>query len=345
MSWLSSFGRMEVEERQWRKGPRRVRPFITRTRIKPRGLSRRMQRLVTDMGADNGFGRAAEKMKEHHGVEVPVETLRQCVLRHAMAMAREADKAPACTKLKAQGPEWIVAAADGTMVPIVRTGEAPEGADKRKHRKLAWEEMRLVAAQAHGQSRACYDATLGSVEDAGRRWSRVAGMAGWALNTRIHALGDGAEWIARQAKEAFGACHRYTVDLYHVCEYLSRAAPEPGKSRAYVARHREALKQNQTDKVLASLRKREEEAEWPESEAPVRAALRYLENRREQLDYAHALNNNLPVGSGMIESGHRHVLQARLKRSGAWWTPDNVHAMAQLRVCRANGLWHSYWSN
>jgi len=27
------------------------------------------------------------------------------------------------------------------------------------------------------------------------------------------------------------------------------------------------------------------------------------------------------VGSGLIESGHRHVLQARLKIPRAWWNP------------------------
>jgi hypothetical protein len=308
-------------------------------------MSRRLQRLVTDMGADSAFASAAQKLREHHGVEVAVENVRQCVLGHARKMAERADEAPAHTRLKAAGPEWIVAAADGTMVPLVSTQEAPAGADKRKHRKLAWEEMRLVAAQAHGVSSRRYDATLGSVEDAGKRWSRVAGMVGWALNTHIHAIGDGAEWIARQARQAFGTRHRYTVDLYHVCEYIAQAAPDPGKSREYVARQREALKRNQSGKVIASLAKRAESSEVPEEEAPVRRALRYLENRHEQLDYAYALEHGLPVGSGMIESGHRHVLQARLKRPGAWWRADNAHAMAQLRVIRANNLWHAYWLN
>ena len=72
--------------------------------------------------------------------------------------------------------------------------------------------------------------------------------------------------------------------------------------------------------------------------------MRYLENRPEQLDYAHALAHDLPVGSGLIESGHRHVLQARLKTSGAWWTEPNAHALCQLRTLRANRLWEKYWS-
>jgi len=39
------------------------------------------------------------------------------------------------------------------------------------------------------------------------------------------------------------------------------------------------------------------------------------------------------------------VEEGVVKKAGAWWLPDNAHAMAQLRVCRANGLWQSLWRN
>lgn len=46
----------------------------------------------------------------------------------------------------------------------------------------------------------------------------------------------------------------------------------------------------------------------------------------------------------MIESGHRHVLQARLKKAGAAWLIDTADKMANLRVLRANGQWLSLWN-
>jgi hypothetical protein len=79
------------------------------------------------------------------------------------------------------------------------------------------------------------------------------------------------------------------------------------------------------------------------AEAPVRTAHRYLTERRGQLDYAGARARGLPIGSGEIESGHRHVVQQRLKLAGAWWKEPNAEAMLGLRVGRANGLWESYW--
>ncbi|MFZ4702281.1 MAG: hypothetical protein ACOYMG_19740, partial [Candidatus Methylumidiphilus sp.] len=62
----------------------------------------------------------------------------------------------------------------------------------------------------------------------------------------------------------------------------------------------------------------------------------YLRNRLSQLDYQGALEKGLPIGSGEIESAHRHVIQERLKLPGAWWTPANVEAMLALRLARAN---------
>ncbi len=56
------------------------------------------------------------------------------------------------------------------------------------------------------------------------------------------------------------------------------------------------------------------------------------------------LRLELPIGSGLIESGHRHVLQARLKKAGAAWLVENADEIANLRVLRANGDWLSLWN-
>ena len=227
---------------------------------------------------------------------------------------------------------------------IVNTATAPPGTDRRKHRKVRYQEARLVAACAQGRATTHDGATLHDVTEAGLRWAQVVKAAGWGLNSQIHALGDGATWIAEQARLQFGTQGRFTVDRFHVCDYLTAAAPDPAHAKPFVAPLREALRASDHLTVLATLRPREEPPDCPDEQAPVRAALRYLGNRTDQLDYASALTHDLPVGSGLIESGHRHVLQARLKKAGAWWTPVNVHAMCQLRTLRANLHWNHYWS-
>ena len=75
----------------------------------------------------------------------------------------------------------------------------------------------------------------------------------------------------------------------------------------------------------------------------MRDAHRYLSERREHLDYAGARAAGLEIGSGDIESGHRHVIQHRLKLAGGWWREPNAQTMLGLRVSRANQLWSRCW--
>ncbi len=109
--------------------------------------------------------------------------------------------------------------------------------------------------------------------------------------------------------------------------------------------HKALLKTNQAKAVLQALAPHREAADKPDDEAPVRACYRYLTNRLGQLDYLGALSNNLPIGSGEIESAHRYIVQERIKRPGAWWKPKNAINIIALRIADANGAWDRYWDS
>jgi hypothetical protein len=65
--------------------------------------------------------------------------------------------------------------------------------------------MRLVAVYAQTSATNVYAATFGSVEAVGRRWGHCARDAGWGLNSQIHTLGDGVDWIRLQSKQCSGS--------------------------------------------------------------------------------------------------------------------------------------------
>ena len=81
-----------------------------------------------------------------------------------------------------------------------------------------------------------------------------------------------------------------------------------------------------------------------DDQAPVRICHRYLGARKDQLNYAEALAEGLPIGSGEIESAHRYVAQKRLKLPGAWWLVQHAEHMLALRINRLNGDWDAYWA-
>ena len=308
--------------------------------MQPRACSLRLQRLACDFALEEPLGRAVTRLHEHHGVTLAPSTVRTLTLRHAGALRDEQLTRPAVRTLPSRGAAQIVVESDGTMLPHVEF--APGSGDRRKRRRVAWRETRLLAAQADGQTQTYYAVSCGELAETAAQWLHTARQAGWAADSYLHAVGDGAEWIARLSETCFGAQGRYLLDLYHVSEYLAAAAPADQPD--FLSRQKAHLCAGQAAAVIAALATRLEPADTPDPAAPVRAAHRYLSNRPDQLDYPTAITRRLPLGSGLIESGHRHLLHKRLKIPGGAWLRPNAEAIAHARAVRANGGWSSYWA-
>ena len=302
---------------------------------------------MVDFGADDPFAGAAQKLKEHYGIDVPVDTVRTTTEKHGSVIQIHT---PLETVMPERpGVDQLIAELDGSMIPTVETapvGDTTEKIDRRKTRKLGWKEARLCLVHPPGSVTPFFGATFGGPDEAGQHLMHCAIQAGAGIHTKFHCVGDGASWIASQAEQQFGLQARYLIDFCHLCEYLAPAAERiAGKDKpAWMAQQKQKMKENQTVAVVESLRPFLEDETVPETDAPVRACHRYITNRPTQFDYQTAMQLGLPIGSGEIESAHRYIMQARLKIAGAWWKLDNAAKMVALRVARANQHWNSYWN-
>jgi len=61
--------------------------------------------------------------------------------------------------------------------------------------------------------------------------------------------------------------------------------------------------------------------------------------------YTDALNKNLPIDSGTVESAGKHIVQQRLKQSGMRWSLPGAQAVLNLRTRHRNGQLEQYWEN
>jgi hypothetical protein len=332
-----------VRERIWCSPTKSyLRPLPGRLGVRPRGRSRRLDRVLTDFGCEHSFARAAESVREHYGIDVSASSVRAATLEHAQRAHRQMHQEyqEPFRVLPAVGAQHVIAQADGTLIRTVQPGP------RKGKRPREWREMRLVAAQAKDTTTAVYGATFGSVAEAGRRWGHCTRLVGWGSNTSIHVLGDGAEWIRLQSQEVFQSQGTFLCDFYHVSGYLGAAAEgcRPNQPQTWRRTQQKRLRRGAVEKVIEAMAPFLEGQGTPEEEAPVRNAHRYLTNRLDCLDYPRALRLGLPIGSGLIESGHRHVLQARLKKPGCAWLHDHADHIAHLRVLRANRKWQSLWN-
>ena len=324
------------------------RPFSSSAQIHCRGYSLPLQRAITDFGADVSFAKITEKLQEHYGITVPISSAQAITQRHAHAVkvSQKLEEKIPCE----YGVEQIIAEMDGTMIPIVKTQSSTDDdkiIDRRKTRACCWKEARLSLVEIPNQKTTIIGGTVGTVDEAGKQLLNGAIRAGIGKNTKVHGLGDGANWIVNQVMSLFGERASYLIDFYHLCEYLADAAPRTNKQlqKNWLKKQKTALKKNQVSKVLNDLSNRLEPEHLADKFAPVRVCSRYIKNRLEYMNYKGAIDADLPIGSGKIESAHRYVIQKRLKLTGSWWTLENADDMLALRILRVNNDWQSYWLN
>lgn len=324
-----------------------------------RGYSLPLQRIITDFGSDVPFGQIPGKLHEHHGIRVPVSSAQAITQQHAEKILQTELDTLKRDIPEADGVECLIVEMDGSMIPIVTTvrlsahveAEAisveGEEVDRRTTRQIGWQEARLVFARTPEQTYPVFGATFGSTDEAGEQLVASAIRVGMGQQTYVHGVGDGAPWIADQIAQRFGQPGRYVLDFYHLCDYLvdASAVCAPEHPKVWLEQQKQRLKRHHVAAVLKALRSHLEADTVPDKSAPVRSAYRYIHNRLEQLDYKGAIADELPIGSGEIESAHRYVIQQRLKRSGSWWKVENAWAMLALRVLRQNQDWQSYWLN
>lgn len=339
-----------------------LRPFSCGAKVKCRSYSHYLQRAIVDFGSDVSFQEAQKKVLEHYKVELPVSSIQVITENHAKGIFEFLEN----EKLEEGKAQQIIAEMDGSMVPVVDTAIPKEGkADKRKCRTTRWQEARLCFSRGAQQLTPIFYATMGNVERAGDLLYKAALRVGFGSKTKVHGLGDGAKWIEEQMKRVFGGQVKYLVDFFHTSDYLAKAAEHSWESQKIEWRkeQEELLKQNKIQDVLETIHRRlpfdwdakkelkksgkklNKAAEQKEEDTPVEKCYRYIFNRQSSLDYKSALENELPIGSGEIESNHRSVIQKRLKIAGAWWKPETAENMLCLRTLRANNDWSRYWSH
>lgn len=202
---------------------------------------------MVDFGAEESFARAAQSMREHYGLDVSVGRVRRQSLVHGAQLS--AMKVPPPKDSAAV----VVTQLDGSMIPIVEVSE--QSPDQRKGKELLWREVRLCLAREKESATPVYGATLGSAGLAGELWRQTAQAAGAGSKTKVHGVGDGADWITSQFGEQFGDQGTYLLDFWHVSEYLAGAATSIQPKKAVPWRHRQQgrLLENKSNQVLRAL--------------------------------------------------------------------------------------------
>ena len=296
------------------------------------------------------FGQAAAALAWFCGAPVGRETARRLTGAAGAALVAledaEADRLAAERPAPPAGPRVLQLSLDGAMAPLVR-GEWAEA------KLLAVGEV-LAARDAAGAPvvRAVgvsYCARLADAEAFGRAVLPEAHRRGVETAGTAAAVNDGAEW-EQGVVDLLRPDAVRILDFPHGAEHLNTAAQAcfgegSPAAVAWLDQQAAELKDGDPDAVLRAL------GVLPVGRAPDPAAaarardetLGYLSKRRAQISYAQFRRQGLPIGSGMVESGHKTVVQARLKGAGMHWARASINPMLALRCAVCNDRWDELW--
>lgn len=162
------------------------------------------------------------------------------------------------------------------------------------------------------------------------------------------AINDGALWIQNFIDYHAPKATRI-IDFAHAQSYLATIGkaiygPESAAFKSWFRQTSHQLKTQPPHQLLAELSLlKTRHQQHPQAEE-IGQAVSYLDTRRSMIDYAHFTRLNLPIGSGIVESGQKVVVQRRMKQAGMRWAEQNVNPMLALRMALCNNRWSSTWN-
>lgn len=309
------------------------------------GWSPGMQRLMSLVGAVGPFEKATDLLWEIGRIEVSgrkVEAVTEQEGEAAQAWLRKREE------------EGRVGLVQGEDKPVERIYGLADGAMVLT-REEKWKEVKLGAVfkpqgkDEQGQDQPGpiqYTGGILEVAEFAGRWSGLMKREGAQQANEVVILGDGALWIGNHLASAFAEQQVvHIVDWYHAQERLWRVAHAmwgEGNEEAthWAEKQKERLWEGAVGAVVEALRKLKPKRS--EVRTLVKQSIGYYQQNELRMRYAQFRRKGYCIGSGVIESACKHVLQQRLKQAGMRWNKTHAEKVLALRLVRASGLWEEF---
>jgi hypothetical protein len=163
------------------------------------------------------------------------------------------------------------------------------------------------------------------------------------------AISDGGAGLEYFLESNFPRVDAVILDFYHASEYLSKLSKSihgnnEEASRLQTESWCKVLREEGGDMMLSILQSESDQMRAKCGEV-YEDVLRYFENHRHRMEYPEYEAKGWYIGSGVVESGCKTVVSARLKGPGMRWSEAGGNGMCYLRalLCSSQSLWDTFW--
>jgi len=241
-----------------------------------------------------------------------------------------------------------------------RTRRTYHGAKKQENGRrpfvLEWREPRVITidvlddqGEMDRRWRPIYEVSLGDADQVFTQLCGLLRLIGASQAAQVVFVSDGAEWIWNRVEKLFeraeidGAKVEPVLDFYHATEHIAEAL-KACKSLSHDLRaslirlfSKEMLEAGGPASVVKKIRAfaRGRRAKAMNKE------ITYLEGHLEagRLRYFELREAKVPIGSGVVESAVRRVINLRFKSASQCWREDRLEQLMYLRAILKSGRW------
>lgn len=307
-------------------------------------VSDAMERRILDFGVNTSFEEAAQRWCIHYPMPISSNLVRRVIDRvgrraevphSALTLQR------ACLPSPEQPPKTLVVAGDGSML------STREGWKEAKVAVVAPGDT--VIRSKNGNAAARYVAVLGGQDEF--RAALKAALDAELADDVMHIvwLGDGARenWTMASDLCPFAI---QILDLMHaiqnamVCAKVLLGEADP-LLPLWEARICQLLDAPSPDAAIRELMDCLPFLTTEEQLAALNRLVGYYRSNAKRMRYSEFRTQGLPIGSGIVESAHKHVLQVRMKQAGQRWSITRGRRMVTLRAAyRTAGPRRFHWA-
>jgi Uncharacterised protein family (UPF0236) len=311
-------------------------PLDTELGLDPEGeLSPKLSSRILDFALHSPFEEAAERWRIHHQTEASENLFRRVTDRAGRRIEEmEIDELQCQLRPEAKSPaEVLVVEMDGSHLPM-------RGKEVWKEAKLCVvyrDEHHLPKSdEKRGAiTKARYSATLQPADEFRLHVDKLLKVERAEEAKTVVWLGDGAPMNWNIADELCPKAVQ-VLDWAHAIEHAANCAKKLfGETSPWIKTWTDTvaqrLKTGHIDDIIIEIDQCRR-ASRGEAKKALDDLHRYYTNHRERMRYDRFRSQNLPIGSGVVESAHRHVLQKRMKLAGQHWEPKRAERMARLRA-------------
>jgi hypothetical protein len=299
-------------------------------------LTSEMEKRVLDLAVNGPFEHIAERWSVHYSSPISSNLARQVIRRvgHQCECADELELQRELVPPSPRPAPLLVVETDGSLLPMrgsERWKEAKVAVVVRSDRHLPGRSTRRGRVT---QSR--YVAVLGDQDE-------FAHSLGQVLEAEDVGDVETVVWLGDGAPENWTLADRLTrgntveiLDCQHAIENGMKAGRELlGEESPLLPVWQKRVEQlvyaGTPERLIREVLDCILEAD-DEGLSALDDLVRYYRANANRMEYAAYVERGLPIGSGIVESAHRHVLQSRMKLAGQHWSREGARRMARLRA-------------